>query len=232
MLFVDEKAYREFHETVFPNLQDDEVVICMIVARKKYAPEITRSEEMLDKLILKTDSVDFVISKLRKFGFVDDVYLMYKSNDYIPPKAMAMYIDLFPKSAIRAYNVFCKDINQWMYDAIKNPEFERKNFRKLDTKIFSALARSNSRTPVRIMDVDVKDEFFLEGVLKEAKLEPLWITETRGGFHVIVESTKENCRKIYELSRKYNVIENQSHQAQTPVVGSLQGGFLVKKYEF
>jgi hypothetical protein len=81
------------------------------------------------------------------------------------------------------------------------------------------------------MDIDEKNVGLLEKILREKDLDPLWITETRGGFHVILEHSKENCRKIYELSRDYKQIENQSHQAQTPVPGTLQGGFLVKRFE-
>ena len=172
-LFVDENSFREFHEIV-PKLEDDEVLICILAARKKYAP-IAKSEEMLDKLILKTNDVDRAIGKLRKFGFVDRVYLEFNTMNWLPKEAMAMYIDLHPKSTIKAFSLFQQDIMKWIFDKINNPDFNSKTFRKLDTKLFSALARATSRRPYYLVDVDVKDEKVLRYVLDLSKGQSVFI---------------------------------------------------------
>jgi len=142
---------------------------------------------------------------------------------------MAAYLDLYPKSTLKAISTWNKTVLQWMSDAIINPEFELRVFRKIDTKLFSSIAKSNSRKPVRILDVDDQN---LEQYFEAGLPEPDWITKTRGGWHLIYltptkEKEKEVSKELYEKSKDFERIEIQWHQGQTVIPGTLQGGRLV-----
>ncbi|RLG16737.1 hypothetical protein DRN69_00185 [Candidatus Pacearchaeota archaeon] len=226
-LLVNEKELLRFCKTVVPELKKDEVLIAMIVARKKYG-EISRSEEILDKTILKESKPEYIIRKLRKLGYVEECYIDFNTGQTIPSKCIAMYIDLSPKSTIRAFNLFNKEINEWAYQAITSDKFDIKTFRKIDTKLFSALARSTSRQPYFIIDIDNKDKKTLNNTIELLKEHIVWISETRGGYHIITRKNNESGYIIHNnLNNKEN-IEIFSKQGQTPVPGSLQGGFLVR----
>jgi len=230
-LLVDKYACEEFLDTVFPNLRDDEVLIAIICARKKYSEALSTSQEMLDKMIIKTEDIGSIVDKLFKFGVVAGIYKDYKLNTYISPSAMAMYIDLYPKSSIKAFFEFTKTINNWMYEAMNNQHFNKHVFRRLDSKLFSAIAKCNSRKPYTIVDVDRKD-VNLPNILEHVSDEPLWISETRGGYHIIFKRSNIVNRDIVFLKSNFDYIEVQFSQGLTPVVGSLQGMFEVRKWNW
>jgi len=230
-LIYDKRLIKEWIDEVVPEPEGDEVFIAILCARKKYSPAISRSEEMLDKVILKGDK-SAIYRRLCKFLRVEEGdYIDFNSKKSIPLDAMVVYFDLYPKSTLKAISPWFKTINQWLYDAINNPEFNRATFRKIDTKLFSAIAKSNSRKPVRVVDIDNKDKIY--DVLPLVP-EPEWITETRGGWHLIYQVTDKNrlkeLGKIYHelVSKEFKgVIEIQWHQAQTVIPGTMQGGFKV-----
>ena len=230
-LVYDKQKIREWIEKVVPEPEGDEVFIAIICARKKYSPIISRSEEMLDKVILKGDKSS-IFRRLCKFLRVEEGdYIDFNTKEPIPLEAMVAYFDLYPRSTLKAISPWFKTINQWLYDAITNPEFDRATFRKIDTKLFSAIAKSNSRKPVRVVDIDNKD--IIDEILPLVP-KPDWITETRGGYHLIYQVTnsemlKELGKTFHELvAGKYKgIIEIQWHHAQTVIPGTIQGGFKV-----
>lgn len=231
MLLVNEKELVEFCKAVLPPLENDEVLISVITARKKYG-EISRSEEILDKTILKQSEPGYVVRRLRKFGFVEGCYIDYKTGKVLTGNCMVMYIDILPRSVVKAFRVFTNHIQDWIYQALFSEEFNYEIFRKLDTKLFSALARSVSRALYYIIDIDNKDKGLLDKVTKLLGDSVVWVSETRGGYHVIVHKNKETGRIIYKELSKTPGIEIFGKQGQTPVPGTLQGGFLVKKVEW
>jgi len=230
-LIKSQKGMRHFLDFVLPELKNDEVFTVILAARKKYSSLISRSSEMLDKLIIKTNDIDRIICKLRKFGAVEKVYTDYNTGDFIPLEPMVMYIDLHPKSIIKALSFyFHKEVDEMMYNSIASNDFDLKQFRKVDTKLFSAISRSSDRKIYAILDFDAKDIDFLRDILDLKGIAPIWITETRGGYHAIFNYSKEVARSVYELSSEHSKVEMQHKTALTPIVGTLQGGFRVRKY--
>jgi len=232
-LLVNEKLLKKWFEYVVPELQEDEVLIGILCARRKYSDKISRSEEILDKIILKGDK-ETNLRRLRKFLRIEEGdYIDFKTGDSIPIEAMAVYLDLYPKSILKAISIWNKTVLQWMSDAIVNPEFELKTFRKIDTKLFSAIAKSNSRKPVRILDVDDEEVFHY---FEKGLPEPDWMTRTRGGWHLIYftptkEKEKEVSKELYEKAKNFELIEIQWHQGQTVMPGTLQGGVEVEGWK-
>lgn len=229
-LIYNKKLLREWFDYIVPELQNDEVLIGILCARKKYSDKISRSEEILDKVILKSDK-DSNIRRLTKFLRIEEGdYIDFKTGEPIPLEAMVAYLDLYPKSTLKAISTWNKTVLQWMSDAIINPEFELRVFRKIDTKLFSSIAKSNSRKPVRILDVDDQnlERYFGKGLPK-----PDWVTRTRGGYHLIYftptkEKEREVSKELYEKSKNFDLIEIQWHQGQTVIPGTLQGGVEVE----
>lgn len=213
----------EFFEKVVPEPERDEVLIIMLAARKKYCSEISRSEEVLDKLIIEDKEIG--LRKLRKFLRIEEGdYFDFKTRKQIPLSATAVYIDLYPKSCLKAIVEWNKLTHQWMYQAIVDEKFDLKVFKKLDAKWFSSLAKSSSRKPVRILDIDTKE-------VKVDIPRPDWITETRGGYHYIYkEPSKETMKHLVTLAQKYNFIETSWHQGLTVIPGTLQGGYKAKGF--
>ncbi len=229
-LLVNEDILREFCKCCIPELEGDEVLVAMIAARKKYC-EISRSQEMVGKMILKRSDVDYVIRKMRKFCYISGCYVDYKTGYGLSHRCMVVYLDLIPKSVIDAVGKFNKEVHDWLHNVIRGG-LDNSVFRKIDGKLFSAIARSASRRWCCVVDIDSEDINILDKVAGILGDYIVWISKTRGGYHVIVRYNKEVGRIIYNDLRKYDCIEIFRKQAMTPVPGTLQGGILVKKVEW
>lgn len=227
-LLVDEDILREFCRFCIPKLEEDEVLIAMIAARKKYG-EVSRSQEMLDKLILKRSDENYIVRKMRKFCYIDSCYVDKNTGKELSNKCMAVYIDLLPRHVIDAVKIFNNEVYNWIFEVL-NYSIDRSIFRKIDNKLFSAIARSSARRWCCVIDIDSNDKKILNKVTKCVGDYIFWISKTRGGYHVLVEYNKEVGKIIYNELYKYECIELFRKQAMTPVPGTLQGGVLVKRY--
>lgn len=228
-IFVDEKEFKKFYERVIPEISSDQVMISILVARKKYDRKLSRSVEILDKCILKKRNLDYITTKLRKFCTVKDMYIDEGNENYISSDAMAVYIDIFPKSTLKASVMLMSKLNNILYESIENMD-TKKTFTHIDSFLFSCIAKSTSEQNFYILDVDKKDEDLLCDIVDESNVNPLWISETRGGFHVIFRRTKDVGKSLHDIQQLYDFVEFRGRNGQTPVVGSLQAGFLVKEY--
>ena len=227
-LIWDLPTVERFCKLVVPKLRDDEVLIAILSARKKYGG-VSRSQENLIRVILRNN--DTIVNKLRKMAVVGDMYVDILTKKPIPASSMALYIDLSPKSTIKAFSLFNKDILQWFYQMSKDANFNKSIFRKMDIKLFSAIHRSNSRTPPYwIVDIDVKNETLLKDICKLFNDEVVWISETHGGYHVIVNRNENTGKVMHKLMKKrLKTVEIFGKDTMTVVPGTLQGGFKVRE---
>lgn len=245
-LLVDEKLTREFLDITLPELKEDEVLLLMMFARKKYNSATTDEWKFFRDVVkpsksrgdAKVSFSDVVLRKIRRSAvFVGD-YTDFKTGELIPMDAFVYYIDLTPKSMLKAYTLFTKETADLLYRIYKDTtqiEFAT----RLKTKFLSAIHKSNSYKPYSLLDIDDKDEDLLEKCLDVVNNEYIWVSETRGGYHVIVEKTKENGRSIHENIRKDQQNNKNSifkdveikKEVMTPVPGTLQGGFMVKRWK-
>jgi len=229
-LIYSENLLWQFVEEVLVDLQEDEVYIAMLAARKKYG-EVSTSQEMLDTLIMKDNSPEYILRKMRKFAHVSYVYRDKKTENYIPPTAMVIYIDLSPKSTIKAYNILFNEYINELYNYTQNSDYPVENFRRINSRMFSAIARATSYKPYYIVDIDNKDEDLLQKVYDMLDIHVAWISETRGGYHLIVERNQNAGKILHTEIIDMTNVEVQSKQAMTPLPGTLQGSFPVKRIE-
>lgn len=231
-LVVNEQAIRDFLFEVLPVLEKDEVFIYMAFSRKKYNP-ISNDEWLFHRDIFKNNAIEEMIQKLKRHGKIDGYFKDLRSGTPIPLDAFVYYIDLSPKSTIKAWNLFSKEMNDRIYQIIKDPE-QMIYMRKIKNKLMSAIHKSNSRKPYVLLDIDEKDEQLLYDILYELDIKPKWISVTRGGYHGIFEKTPEIGKKLYKNDFLRSLINSKTveikHDVMTPIPGTLQGGVVVKKF--
>ncbi len=239
-LLVNEKSARIFLEELLPELKNDEVFIIVIFSRKKYN-KISTDEWMFSRKIIKEKNIDQIINKIKRMGIFSDNFIDFKTNEIIPIDAFVCYIDLAPKSTLKAFNIFTKKMDEWLYQIVKE-NFMVDKFKKIQNILMSSVHKANSYKPYIIIDIDKKDDKeILSYVLGKLNNNYKWITETRGGYHIIIDKTKDICKIIYNEIIKpkkesifysyLDFIEIKSKTLMTPIVGTLQGGFEVKKYK-
>jgi len=226
-LVWNRQLIKKFADEVLVDLEGDEVYSVVLVARKKYCSRLARSQEMLDMLVVKRKE-DFVRKVCRFLRIEEGDYIDFKTGEPIPLESMACYVDIYPKSCIKAGLELNKLFLNWLVERGNNPEFDDKVFTKLNTKLFASIHKSNSRKPHKIVDIDTKDFDF--STLPRSRA---WITETRGGYHVIYLTPDSDTIKELVDFRKSSPesVEFAWHQGQTVIPGTLQGGFKVRLYD-
>jgi hypothetical protein len=188
-------------------------------ARAKYNPlaKTTRGVEFVT--LSKTDP-DYVQAKIKD--------VEYKSRiQGFPEDSYVTYIDLNPKSLIKAFGELVKYgidlITQNQTDALKG----------IGREWYACCHRNNSRKLFVLIDVDVKREEILNDIIKKLGSNILYIAETHGGFHFIVRKNKESSKIIYEqIQPSYPYTIEVKKEVQTPIPGTMQGGFEVKLIAF
>ena len=229
----NESLMREFFENVLPPLEDYEVFISLLAARKKYYPLLRRSEEILDRKILRANDSKRLIQKIKRFAKGP----FYQDDKELPEEALVLYIGLNPKHTLKAFNLFVKEmqdsLSQITFALLNQNQPDFSKFKKIDVNLFSAIHRSTSRHVYWLIDIDRKDEFLLDAVVKKLEDNVAWISETKNGFHVIVKVGRESGRIIFggkgETGLKQIEGVEVHKEAMTPIPGTLQGGFKVRK---
>jgi len=257
-LLINEHALRDFVETTFPTLVGDEVLIYFLLARKKYCNDINLKIKTVKPFIsyFNFNDVDTIMRRLKRTSLIGDFYVD-KDGTVIPPRACALYVNLTPKSVMMGYNDFVKHHNDIAYtimnkgidlttnesDTSNVIDKKIREFTRMKVNIFSSVHKSTKRKPYYLVDIDEKDEDMLEKVLDMLNRDFFWVSETRGGYHVLVKKGKQSGGKVWIDVRNYNtelktkrkltkndadIIEIKS-DVTTPAVGTLQGGFEVKR---
>lgn len=227
-LIHDLAETREFVERVLMKLEDDEVYILLLNARKKWCPELSRSEEIMYRDIIRGNSLDGTLRKIKKTSCVSGgIYVDRNSLKEIDINCMALYVLLDPRSALKGYGEFVENINSWIYDSFKGKSKNLELYRKLDIKLFSAIHKNRSRGIYFVIDIDKKDDDILDRITGPLSGNIRWISETHSGFHVIVDRSYESGIIIYPYMVGIEYVEVLKDPT-TPVPGTLHGGFPVK----
>lgn len=218
---------RDFVERVLNNLEVDEVYILLLNMRKKYCQsELSSSEEVLRRELLRHNDTEKILRKVRKISCTRDIYVDKKTSKNIPDHCYVIYCLTDPRSTIKGYGEFIKNINSITYQSFKDSK-SLELYRRMDIKLFSAIHKSRSRRLFSIVDVDKKDDTILDKVTDLLKGHIKWISETHGGFHVIAD-------KVYDTGIiLYTQIIGMEHveilkEPMTPLPGTIQGGFEVR----
>lgn len=203
-LIKNEDETKHFIEKVLQSLNNDEVYIVILTARKKYCPTISSSMEVVSRDIIRNNDTNKIMRKLKKMSIVEGLYTD-KNEDIIPNEAFALYILPEPRSMLKAYKEFNININEWMCQDLLSDEKNLELYRKLDLKLFSAIHRSKSKSNYFILDVDKKDEELLAKIFKNVEdneRDIKFITEIRGGYHVILNRNNQTGKVIHEIMKR------------------------------
>ena len=225
-LVYDLVETKNFVERILMHLEDDEVYILLLNARKKWCPELSRSEEVMNRELVRHNDSDKILRKIKKIGCVMDGIYADKDKE-ISLDCFAIYCLLDPRSTLKGYGEFIEDINKWIYESFKGESKNLELYRRIDVKLFSAIHKNRSRSLYFIVDIDKKDEAILDKITGLLKGHVEWMSETHGGFHVIVDKNNETGTIIYKNIVGMEYVEVLK-DAMTPVPGTLQGGFQVK----
>lgn len=227
-LIYDINETKDFLNQVLVPLEDDEVFLLLLNTRKKYCQEeLSRSEEVLGREIIRDNDVDIVIRKIKKISCADGTYVDRNTLRPVPLHCMALYILLDPRSTLKGYSEFIEDVNKMIYDSFKGESKNLDLYRRIDIKLFSAIHKNRSRRLFLVVDIDKKDEAILDKVTDLLKGYIRWVSESHGGFHVIVDKVYEAGVIIYTQIVGMEYVE-VLREPMTPVPGTLQGGFRVK----
>ena len=226
-LIHDLAETREFVERILMKLQDDEVYILLLNARKKWCPALSRSEEIMYRDLIRDNDLDGTLRKIKKTSCVSEgIYVDIKTSKEIDTSCMALYVLLDPRSTLKGYGEFIEYINNWIYDSFKGETKNLELYRKMDIKLYSAIHKNRSRGLYFVIDIDKKDEDILERIVGPLAGHIRWISETHGGYHVIVNRSYESGMIIYPDMVGMEYVEILK-EPMSPLPGTLHGGFKV-----
>lgn len=168
---------------------------------------------------------------------------IYDTDDRIPRDAFALYLDLSPKSSLKAFPRFVAEFSKKQYEFFsQQAEHLGRSLRRPDLMLYSALVQSPAFKPYILVDVDEKNELLLREVLDhlhlndEVDITNWWVTETHGGYHILVPNAKGsplmkhiNTSADLKVLVKQRRIELKTNQVMTVVPGTLQGGFETRR---
>ncbi len=217
-ILLDEEKFLEFVDWL-PDLQENEKFYACLFMRKKYCKDVPwiKSDKGQLKRFL-TDKERFK-DKIRQLEVAVGAYTF--DDNPTPQESLALYMTPNPrdmwKATVRCIGKFANMLECQTKNA--NPHQEA----------MSEIQRTVGERKFIMFDIDDKNPDILKEVIRltDGYCD---ITETRGGYHVFV--LKEFADTISEKNKLwYPEIAKFADQAgdnMTPVVGTYQGGHLVK----
>jgi hypothetical protein len=215
-IVADETELRRFIDWL-PELTEDEKFYCSLFARKKYCPELVKSN---DKTQLKrfTSNKERLIQKLYNLEVREGNYFL-KGTQQVPQRALVAYINPNPRNMRTA-----------TFDAIsKLAHMLKTNNRGFNAhaEVLSCIQRAKSRTCYVDFDFDFKDDKIIDKCIDIVGEDALTVIETRGGYHMMIKPSLANNRKTwYQSLMKLGA--DQAGDQMVPIVGCVQGGFVPK----
>lgn len=232
----DKDELKRFFECVLAPLEDDHVYTIFSVARKKWdtRDELSRSEEALMRKILKAYDFETFYRTLKKFEVPKEALVDRNTKESIKSDVIGYYIDITPKSVARGMELF---ITEGVRDLLgtRTNKAQLSHLKGVEGKLFSCVARSNSKKQYKILDVDIRFPWVLSecmNILKENDIPIRWVSQTRGGYHIIIP-VGPKIAELYKVAwpkiqEKYGEKIELNDRA-TPIPGTWQGGHLVKQ---
>jgi len=166
----------------FSRLEEDEVLIMLAVARKKYNERL-KSEEVIFREVADKENWK------RKFKKLLTLVRYYPSR--ARPEDYSIYLTYNPRSLTKALRLFKMRLVEWEFTAInsKNPSQYLMHLKKLDREFISCLQKPEARSRKWHFLIDVDDLSKLDEVRNQIKMLGLDVCEeskTKNGVHILV----------------------------------------------
>ena len=229
-IITDKEALINFINWL-PELNHDETFYLCLFARSKYCKGLAHIKS--DKAQLKrfTSNKERMLNKIMQLECPIGSYTAKEvGGDKIPvpQEALSLYITINPRS----FSLATKKSLHKLVDLISQPYNGFHPYQE----VMSEIQKAKSKTRFVSFDFDLeKDNFnhsYFETIVNK---EAINIVETRGGFHVVIETdkVKEEFRKTwYKEMRIYLSSDSEDHDnagdIMLPVIGTYQGGFTPK----
>ncbi|MFA4662982.1 hypothetical protein [Pyrococcus kukulkanii] len=228
----DPDLMEKFFKEVLVEPREGEVYTLFLMTRRKWFPKLSSNYELLNyKVLAEFNFKRFYRAVLRLIP-QECAYVDVRTEECIPVSAMALYVDVIPRDIKKGVVKTLQDfINLLAFQDQENVN----RLKKFNRIFLSNLQKSPGRKPYFIIDVDSKDTQLINYVIKQLNNYSIpveWISETKGGFHVIVKRDGEWMETFYkEVLPKLNhenVEVKLEKSILTPIPGTLQAGFPVK----
>lgn len=215
-----------------PTLKPEETFYVCLLARSKYCTGVTHVRSDKAQLKRLTANKENLITKLRQLECEEGSYFV--KDVPAPQESLAVYITPNPRNlqlaAVNGLKKFA-DLVTKPYNGY-NPHQE----------IMSEIQKAKSRTVFVDFDFDVHPHFtakdFYPEITEVCNDEAIHILKTRGGYHVLIETSKIYpsfkdtwYNKMIDLQRLFSDdITNADREGEIenmiPIPGCYQGGFV------
>jgi hypothetical protein len=230
-IIIDEAILEDFINNFLPDLEQDETFYWCLFARSKYCKDNQLVHINTDKAQLRrgTSNKSRLIDKLRQ---LECPVGSYKQKENVAPQeSLALYINPNPRSNVKA----AKNALIRLAHLITG---ENHGY-NLHQEMISEVQKAKSRGIFTDFDFDIDESEqqikALEWLKSEARIniEAYHVLQTRGGFHVLVESKKVS----YEFNNHwhndlrtglqlFSKDVNNLGDNMIPIPGCTQGGFI------
>lgn len=239
-IITDEKLLKEFINDFLPSLSKDETFYCGLFGRSKYCKDIVHINSDKEQLKRFTSDKDRLFEKIKQcecpLGFYS------QKGVVMPQEALAIYINPNPRSNVKA----AKNALIRLAHLVTGENYGYSLHQEMISEVQKAKGKKHfvdfDFDNVKVEEIFTYDYNLYNYINSDAAS----ILETRGGFHILVESKKVDNRfidtwfikikamqialssdKIFENAEEGdNVFDNM-----IPIPGTYQGGFTPKFYD-
>jgi len=167
----------------FDRLREDEVLLMIAIARKKYNKKL-KSEEVVFREVVDAENWK------RKYRKLLTLVRHYPGR--AKPEDYSVYITYNPRSLIKALRLFKMRLVEWEFSAINSKNLTRclMHLKKLDREFISCLQKPEARSRKWHFLIDIDDASKLDLVreqIERLNLEVCAESRTKNGVHILVK---------------------------------------------
>ena len=225
----DEAELQRFVDRFVPDLDEDEALVLLLLARSKYfSPEEREAFSLGNPAVLRRETVSSKESLVRRIRTLEVRRGAYVDREgrALPDHVFGVYLSTNPRSHRKAALATLQELADRLYDG--QPV-------RVDAVATSQLHKAASRKVYLDFDVDIGEGDHLDAILDEIQTclgaTPCHVIETRGGAHVVVPTKqldpavkKTFYKDIASIGKRMAGEIEVANDAMVPVPGTCHGG--------
>lgn len=172
---------------------DYQVYVLLAVSRKKDTPEITNSQEIVFREVVKNET-----DIIRKYNKIKAQITNYKDEEG-KSFPFYLYISCNPRNSRKATFILISQINNWFQEELNGVDNSRM-FKKIYGHFYSALMKIEARDKKSSFMIDYDKKENVKTFIEKLKLIDVEIElqqETRNGYHFKVKPF--NVNKLFDV---------------------------------